>query len=225
MAAMLHAGPALILVTLLLAIADWVAVAKGNKRVEYVLKPLTLGALLAAAAALRGGEPVSQWVFTMTALVLSLAGDMFLMVPRDLFRAGLTAFLAAHLAYVAAFNGTPPPLLPTLPAGLAMAALGGGLFLRMRGAMIRQGRRGLILPVEAYVLVICAMVTSAVATAGRLDWPARSSALAIAGALSFFVSDALIGWTRFVGNVRWCRSLIMATYHLGQIGLVLGLLG
>jgi len=75
------------------------------------------------------------------------------------------------------------------------------------------------------VLVICAMVASAVGTAGRHEWRAGSSALAIVGAGLFFVSDALIGWTRFVGDVRWGRVLIMATYHLGQIGLVLGLLG
>jgi uncharacterized membrane protein YhhN len=131
----------------------------------------------------------------------------------------------AHLAYVAAFNPSPPPLLPTLPAGLLVGAVGCALFVRIRAEMVRRGRRGLVLPVGAYVVVISAMVVSAAGTAGRADWAARSSALAIAGALLFYGSDALIGWTRFVGDFPGSRVLVMATYHLGQAGLVLGLLG
>src|SRR5207249_662545 len=38
------------------------------------------------------------------ALVLSMLGDVFLMLPRDLFVAGLTSFLLAHLAYVVGFR-------------------------------------------------------------------------------------------------------------------------
>jgi uncharacterized membrane protein YhhN len=222
---MLNAGPILLVVTLGAAVADWIAVATGNKRAEYVLKPLTLALLLAAAATFRGGEPFARWTFTLAALAFSLLGDVMLMLPRDLLRGGLAAFLVAHLAYIAAFNPSLPPVLPTLPVGLVLLAFGAGLFFRMRTGMILHGHAGLVPAVGAYVFVICAMVASAVGTAGRRDWNVRSSALAIVGAGLFFVSDALIGWTRFVGEVRWGRVLVMVAYHLGQIGLVLGLLG
>ena len=46
---------------------------------------------------------------------------------------------------------------------------------------------------------------------------------AIAGALLFYLSDACIGWSRFVGDFPQSRMAIITTYHLGQIGLVLGL--
>ena len=36
----------------------------------------------------------------VAALVLSLAGDVFLMLPKDLFVFGLGAFLLGHLAYI-----------------------------------------------------------------------------------------------------------------------------
>ena len=72
------------------------------------------------------------------------------------------------------------------------------------------------MPVAAYVLVISLMVAFAFGT-GRW-W-------AIVGALLFYVSDAFIGWSRFVASSRHQRLAIMTTYHLGQIGLVLGLLG
>ena len=59
--------------------------------------------------ALRTGWPAARWGFTVAALSLSLAGDVLLMVRKDLFVAGLAAFLLAHLAYVGAFNPSPPP--------------------------------------------------------------------------------------------------------------------
>ena len=36
-----------------------------------------------------------------------MAGDIFLMLPRERFIAGLVAFLLAHVAYVVGFNQTP----------------------------------------------------------------------------------------------------------------------
>ena len=48
---------------------------------------------------------------------------------------------------------------------------------------------------------------------------------AMMGATLFFVSDALLGWNRFVRPLRWAPVGIMTTYHLGQAGLVLSLLG
>ena len=43
------------------------------------------------------------------------------------------------------------------------------------------------------------------------------------GAALFFVSDALIGWIRFVGDVRGSRVIIIVTYHVAQAMLTLAL--
>ncbi|MFL5798123.1 MAG: lysoplasmalogenase family protein [Actinomycetota bacterium] len=80
------------------ATGGWVAVARRARRAEYVLKPLTLVVLIGAAVALRHGNPDATCAFTVAALVASLAGDVFLMVPREPFVAGLGTFLLAHLA-------------------------------------------------------------------------------------------------------------------------------
>jgi len=69
-------------------------------------------------------------------------------------------------------------------------------------------------PVAAYITVISTMVACAIGT---------GSALAIAGACSFYASDALIGWNRFVKSYAWGPVAIMVTYHLAQAGLVLSL--
>ena len=48
--------------------------------------------------------------------------------------------------------------------------------------------------------------------------------LLVLGALLFYVSDAVLGWTRFVNDFPRSRVVVMTTYHLGQVGLVLALI-
>ncbi len=202
------------------------AVARHAKRVEYVCKPLTLMVLIAAAVAYRRPPlPDARWAFTLAALCLSLAGDVFLMLPKDLFVAGLASFLFAHLAYVAAFNTTSPPLLPLLVGAAVTLAVTVPLFRGLRAGILRQRRRELVVPVTLYVVAISAMAASAIATLGRPEWSAQGRAFAIAGAVLFVTSDALIGWTRFVRTIRGGPIAIMVTYHVGQVALVVGLLG
>ena len=67
----------------------------------------------------------------------------------------------------------------------------------------------------AYLAVISAMVVSALGVA---------SFFAVVGALLFYVSDAVLGWTRFVHDVPHGRVVVMTTYHLGQAGLILALI-
>ena len=232
-------------VALGVGVADWVAVARGNTRAEYILKPATLGILFLGALFLKpanhavgwtmyaplsslphGFPTTSMWIFTLVALALSLAGDVFLMLPQDLFVAGLGAFLFAHIAYVVAFNvHSAPPLTITVVAAVAVGAVAYVLFDRMRSGMIGKGQREFVTPVAVYVIAIGGMVVSAIATAGRPEWPAVNSVLAIVGAISFMTSDSMIGWNRFVREFPNANVWIMATYHVGQVLLVLGLLG
>src|SRR5262249_29962204 len=77
------------------AALEWGAAAWHAQRLEYVVKPAALAAL--AGWALGSGAPR----LLVLGLVCSLVGDVFLMLPGALFPAGLGAFLAAHLAYLA----------------------------------------------------------------------------------------------------------------------------
>jgi uncharacterized membrane protein YhhN len=234
------AGGWLIVVTLVSAAADWVAVARGSKRAEHVFKPLTLALLIGAAIMFRTDAPATRWIFTVTALVLCLAGDVSLMLPRDRFVAGLTTFLLAHVAYVIAFSSPVQPhrigaivggsadqgqaWLAVAIAGVAVLSVAVALFVRIRRGLGERGRTELIAPVALYVVAISAMVISAFATLGRSTWSVEGRTFAIAGAVLFFASDSLIGWTRFVRPHPWAPVAIIVTYHLGQVGLVLGLL-
>jgi uncharacterized membrane protein YhhN len=205
---------ALLVLAGVLAVGDWLAVARGSKPVEYLCKPGTLAALVGVALALDPAESdVRAWF--VLALALSLAGDVFLMLPRDLFVAGLTSFLLAHLAYVVGLDLHGGSAGELALAAVPVAVVGAVLATRILRAVVAGGHRELIGPLVAYVLVISAMVTSALAS---------GSIWAAVGAVLFFGSDALIAETRFVRPHRGARVAIMVTYHLGQAGLVLSLL-
>jgi uncharacterized membrane protein YhhN len=207
-------GPAFLLLAFTLAAAtlDWMAVRHDNRMLEYACKPATLALLTLVALALDPRDPVVRDWF-VAALLLSLAGDVLLMLPGDLFALGLGAFLLAHVAYIVGFgvDGVTPGALLVGIAVVAVVLVGIGPRL-VNG--VRQTEPALVGPVAAYMIVISAMVVCAVGT--------RHPA-AIIGAGLFYTSDALIGWNRFVREHEYGPLAIIVTYHLGQILLVLSL--
>ena len=191
------------------AVADWVAVARGSKVLEYVAKPAATLLLVGVAIAIVPEHDARRAWFVL-ALVLSLAGDVFLMLPRNLFVAGLASFLLGHVAYIAGFGlGEAWPWI----LGVAVVAVAVGTpILR---ALLARGEKELVGPVVAYMAVISVMVACAIGT---------GDAVANAGAALFMLSDSLIAWNRFVRPLAWAPVTIMVTYHLAQAGLVLSLL-
>ena len=203
----------LVLAAAAVAIVDWVAVARDDRRTEYVAKPLTMVLLIAAALALDPTDGTARTWFVV-ALVCSLAGDVFLMLPRDRFVPGLASFLLGHVAYIVGLrhlgsSGT------GLLAGVAVVVIALPLLApRVLAAIRRSDDPSLVVPVSLYILVISAMVVAA---------GASGVVVALLAAVAFYASDALIAWTRFVTDLPHGRLLVMTTYHLAQIGFVLAL--
>ena len=163
-----------------------------------VAKPVPILCLAAAVFAAR-----SRYSRIVGAgLLLSAAGDVLLEL-RGLFVAGLSAFLAAHLAYLAAFlmrdRGLRPGLLVPFLAwtGTAAAWLWDGL----------GGLRGAVL---TYMAAITAMMWRAAALGGPAAW----------GAALFGLSDTLIAADRFGTPLPYVRyPIIMLLYWAGQVGI------
>ena len=191
---------------------DWAAVALANTSLEYVCKPAVMAALIGVVVTLDPAHAGRRDWF-VAALVLSMLGDVFLMLPRDLFVAGLTSFLLAHLAYVVGFRVHGGSAAACAVAAAAVLAVDVVLARPVLSA-VRRRHRELLVPVVVYVVVISTMVSAALAT---------GIGLAIAGAVLFFASDTLIAWNRFVAPRPWMPLAIIVTYHLGQGGLVLSL--
>jgi uncharacterized membrane protein YhhN len=179
---------------------------------EYVAKPGTLAALVGVALVLNPEHSdVRAWF--VAALILSLAGDVFLMLPNDLFVPGLASFLLAHVAYTVGFDLHPGSAAALTGASVAVVVVGAVLASRIV-TRVRHDHPSLVGPVVAYMVVISAMVASALA-AGPV--------LAAVGAVLFYGSDTLIAWDRFVRPRGWMPLAIIVTYHAGQAALVLSL--
>ena len=86
-----------------LALVDWYAVARGDRRTETWAKPAVLAALIVTALVL-GATETTPGLWLLLALALGLVGDVFLLGDSDTrFRLGLAAFLVGHLGYVVCF--------------------------------------------------------------------------------------------------------------------------
>lgn len=145
-------------------------------------------------------------------LTLSAIGDICLESSPEFFLAGLSAFIAAHLGYLAAFLRYSRRL--AIIAAIPVIGFCFGTFLWLQpylGAMT--------LPVLGYLVVICAMMWRAWAlvadesVARPLAW---SAAL---GASSFGLSDTLVAHNRFIAPVPTFQLLLMLLYWAGQWGI------
>jgi len=208
------------------AVVDWWAVARDDRRVEYAAKPGVLVALTLAAVVLPAGHTDlvdRRWWF-VAALVCSLAGDVLLMLPRDLFVPGLSAFLAGHLLYIVGLlqppspAGSPPFAFSTtglaVAAVVVVAAAAAPAFWIFR-SLVRDGHRDLVVPVAVYLVAIGTMAV----LAANVGVPA-----AMAGAALFVVSDTVLALNRFVRPLPHGDVAVHVTYHLAQGLLVLSLL-
>ena len=173
-------------------------------------KPLPLIALLLWMRLAPAGS-YRRWI--TVGLLLSLAGDMLLEWPADLFVFGLGAFLLGHLCFLVAYLGD--TRRPALLALAIAAAFGLGMF----SLLAQNGLGPLQIPVALYALTISAMLWRALARLGVPGIASRSAWLGAGGALLFVLSDSLIGINRFVSPFAGADVAIILTYWFGQLGI------
>jgi uncharacterized membrane protein YhhN len=209
---MTGAAWAILVVALVIAALDWISVATMIRWLEYATKPGFMLALIVLAVVM---HPVDQTerAFFIGALALGLLSDVFLMLPRDLFVAGLAAALVEHLAYISGFRTRELHLGHLLIAAALAFVSVAVIFPTINGALLRDHRK-LVAPVIAYLVVFVLMVASAGGT---------GSLVALAGALLFFYSDAILAWNRFVKPLPFGRVVNIVPYHVGQALLVASL--
>jgi uncharacterized membrane protein YhhN len=177
----------------------------GPKRQEYIFKPLTtILILLIALLAPAPENALYKWAIVF-GLALSLAGDIFLLLPRNRFIFGLVAFLIAHICFTLAFasDGFTTSLLVFIPF-----AIFGGLMIGILWPVLGKLR----LPASIYAMALIIMGWQA---AGRwLDVGSSSSLMAFVGALLFIISDSIMIFHRFRSPHRYARLIYMSVYYL-----------
>lgn len=176
---------------------------------HYLFKPATT--LLVAAMVWRlgaGADPRYRRAI-FAGLLLSTAGDAFLMLPGDWFVFGLAAFLCAHVAYLAGLCGRARPFAPAWPF-LAYAILAGAVLAVLWPHLPGELR----IPVVVYVAVLAAMAAQAAAV-----WRRRADAAGVAAAIGgacFVFSDATLAIDRFAAPFAAAQALVLASYWAAQ---------
>lgn len=203
----------LVAVAFLVAMCDWWSVAKDRPSAEYFAKPMVIVALVGLALAIDASDDTARGL-VIAALGASLVGDVVLMAPDGSFVAGGGAFLVAHGLYMFALADSVESG-PVLAGAILVVGFSLGVVPQLLAAVRKQGV-ALTVAVSIYVVAIGATAALAVGT---------GVVVAAIGGLMLLVSDALLGWGRFVGPTPGGRTLVHVTYHLGQIGMVLWLAG
>ena len=205
----------LLLAATAMALLDWWAVVRRQRRLEWFAKPVTMAALVGVAAVAGDATgDVRAWI--VVGALFGLVGDVALLGEGEAaFMAGLGAFALGHLAYAvgAVLVGFEP--VWALPGAAFIVVL---LSFRFVGRTVpgarAQGGQVLAGAVLFYAAVISAMTVTAWATGA---W------LAAVGASMFAISDWVLGHQRFVGPLPGGRLSVIVPYHVGQALLIVGL--
>jgi uncharacterized membrane protein YhhN len=210
-----------VLAVFVFAALESLALWKKIRGLEFVAKPAVMVILFIYLCTSVGLTGVPLW-FGL-GILLSLAGDVFLLWLDRFFLFGLVSFLLGHIAYMVGFN------LPTSPLSLwgmllaVMIGLGGARVLRrILSAMAEKGQARMRRPVAIYGVVISLMLLSAMLKLTDPAWGAGASLLVAIGAFLFFLSDIVLAWNKFVAPIQNGRMLNIGLYHLGQIMLAAG---
>jgi sterol desaturase/sphingolipid hydroxylase (fatty acid hydroxylase superfamily)/uncharacterized membrane protein YhhN len=198
--------------------------ALGMVELHLVFKPMTMGiAIIFVAARARSAGATARFnALLLAALLFSLGGDVFLMLPGDqplwglpTFILGLGSFLVAHLFYIALFRQG-QPWFPSKRALLLVLCFGAAMYSIVWGGLGND--TVLKMAVAAYVTVISLMTAQAIGRAVTLgDSASRWVAV---GACVFMVSDSLIAINKFVTPVALSSLWILVTYYCAQMLIV-----
>lgn len=187
------------------------AAGRAARGLTWLTKPFAMP-LLALAYALASRSP-NLWI--LAGLGCGAVGDLLLIRPerQHLFLAGLAAFLAGHLAYLAAFLG---PVLRggvvspwVIAAAPPLAAIG---ILTYRALRPKLG--AMKVPVALYTAVILAMGFAALLRV--FSFPGLLSWLLLPGALCFIVSDMLLAYQQFWKHLPSGEALVALSYVAAQ---------
>jgi uncharacterized membrane protein YhhN len=211
----------LIIFALIFAGLESLAVWKGWRYLEFVVKPAVMICLFVWLYTTAGLQGALLWFGI--GVLFSLGGDIFLMFIDRFFMLGLVAFLLGHIAYLVGFNTPFPQSLGVWAFGIAIVVgLSAVRLLRRIVRGVRSKQKRLVVPVIAYSTVITLMLLSALLTLFRPDWKATPAYLVSLGAFLFYLSDIILAWNRFVAPIKNGRMLNIGIYHLAQIAIVVG---
>ncbi|HHW85645.1 MAG TPA: lysoplasmalogenase [Chloroflexi bacterium] len=182
----------------------WAARA-GSPTQRYIFKPLTTVLILMMTLALPDAVSPLYRALVAVGIFFSLAGDIFLMLPRDAFIGGLASFLVAHLFYIGAYVARTGWQLNWLLLALFV------IYVVLLLYLLLPHVGAVRIPVILYALVLMTMGWQA--TALWVTVRDGAALLAMVGALLFIASDSILALDKFRAAIPQRDLLIMSTYY------------
>jgi len=214
----------LFIATLALCVLEWVAVFMGWKVARYVTKPAPMVALIFWFTF--EGQWLGPLMWFGAALVLSLVGDVFLLLEKRFFMPGLAMFLLAHICFIIGFTDLSLPL--TWVSLVVLVAVAVAAFLDLRPVIRALGKdeesKAMVRPVALYGSFLALMVISALLNFQRPEWHLAPSIITAVGALLFGVSDSILARVKFMNAGRLAHTLEMVAYLSAQVLIAYGVL-
>ena len=179
---------------------------------------ITLTSCAVAAYGISRGTDAAAWLI-LAGLGLSVAADSVLMIAEvDLMNVGLTFFLVTHILYLAAFCTVYSFRILDLVFAVILLVLMIYLLYRFRkGGSIGK----MFIPVCVYVFALSVMVFFALGSA--VSDTSVVTILRAAGAVLFYISDAVLGWSSYVKPIRRYTMIVWSFYAPGQLLIALSL--
>lgn len=171
---------------------------------HWLAKPATISFVIVATMVVPSVLPAPGRAALLVALVLSLAGDVFLMLPGRLLVPGLVSFLLAHISYITAFSLEVPWSAGQLP-WLAAPAVVALPVVRSLWPHLGRLRPAVLVYIGALVVLAWRLLarSEALPQLGLAAW-----GLGALGAALFLLADALLAHRRFAGaNVPYVLEL------------------
>jgi uncharacterized membrane protein YhhN len=185
---------------------------------HWILQPpfkASMALLLTAAAVAHPRVRERRWL--MPALLLSATGDWLLAIPwwTLSFVLGLGAFLLAHLCFLGALLPLASQQAASRPRIAAVVLMCLAAVSLLIWFWPHLGRDKLTIPVTAYMIVLTAMVCTALLAALPTIWTA-------VGAVCFAASDSMIAIGRFILGNEALAVPIWWSYAAAQILITAG---
>lgn len=202
--------PAAILSGVLATISKY----KNYKTLHYITKPLTICLMIFYGAFYYRDSYIQGKKWVMAGLILSLAGDVFLMLHEKYFKAGLFAFLIAHICYTLYFID-----------GLLISRLFNlySILLYVPGAAViamfidKLGKYKI--PVLIYTFVIINMAAFSIPY-----YLSTGDYRVVIAAFLFIISDFTLAYNKFIKNIKYAHLVILPTYFVSQFLFVLSII-
>ncbi|MFA0413421.1 lysoplasmalogenase [Vibrio renipiscarius] len=195
-----------------LSVMHILSISYGPRWLFYATKPLPT-ILLTAIVLLNPTSLENYTVAIALGLLLSSLGDIFLMLPKERFRAGLGCFVLVQVLYSYAFALTFERYTHWLLL-LAILLLGSIIYLLLLPNLKKEKWS-----IAIYLIVILFMIFNAIEAWQTSEF--KAMVFAGVGAIIFVLSDLVLAIDRFRASSDFSRHVVMFTYYTAQLLIAL----